>query len=164
MKLAIAATLATSTLAFTTTTAPAATSSSLNAAIDEAFGTTVETGFKCPPIGAKILEGGNPESIKWFQNAEIKHGRVAMVATIGYMVQKMGVHFPLYLGPSGSNCFHPESDGSWYLSTTEGITFSDIAHAASPLEAVQMIPAAGLLQVGTVFFCIHRCCGFVLIK
>lgn len=146
MKLAIATTLLTTAAAFAPTS-KTSTATALNAAIDEAFGTTVETGFKCPPLGAKILEGGNPESIKWFQNAEIKHGRVAMIATIGYMVQKMGVHFPLYLGPSGSNCFHPESDVAWYLSTSAGVTFSDVAHAATPLDAVQMVPAAGWLQV-----------------
>lgn len=70
-----------------------------------------------------------------------------MIATIGYMVQKMGVHFPLYLGPSGSNVFSPESDVAWYLSSSEGVTFSDIAHAATPLDAIQMVPAAGWLQV-----------------
>ena len=86
--------------------------------------------------------------MKWFQNAEIKHGRVAMVATIGYMVQKFGVHFPLYLGPTGSNVFSPASDEAWYLSTSSGVTFSDVASAASPMEAAQMVPAAGWLQVG----------------
>jgi light-harvesting complex I chlorophyll a/b binding protein 1/light-harvesting complex I chlorophyll a/b binding protein 4 len=118
----------------------------LNAAIDEAFGITVETGNKCPPLGRKLLEDVGPDGIKWWQNSEIKHGRIAMVATIGFMVQKFGVHFPLYLGPSGSNAFHPESADSWLLSSTTGVTFSDIAHAA-PLDAIGMVPAAGWLQI-----------------
>mmetsp|Transcript_14232 Transcript_14232/g.41763 ORF Transcript_14232/g.41763 Transcript_14232/m.41763 type:complete len:232 (-) Transcript_14232:370-1065(-) len=116
------------------------------AAVDEAFGVSVETGNKCPPLGAWILEDASPDAMKWFQNAEIKHGRIAMVATIGFMVQKFGVHFPLYLGPTGSNCFHPESDTAWLLSSTTGVTFSDIAHAA-PLDAIKMVPAAGWAQV-----------------
>jgi hypothetical protein len=116
------------------------------AAIDEAFGVSVETGNKCPPLGAKILEDTQPDALKWFQNAEIKHGRIAMVATIGFMVQKWGVHMPLYLGPSGSNVFHPESATSWYLSSSSGVTFSDVA-AAAPLDAIQMVPAAGWLQI-----------------
>ena len=116
------------------------------ASIDEAFGVSIETGNKCPPLGARILEDTQPDALKWFQNAEIKHGRIAMVATIGFMVQKFGVHFPLYLGPTGSNVFHPASDSAWYLSTSSGVTFSDIA-AASPLEAIKMVPAAGLLQI-----------------
>ena len=116
------------------------------AAIDEAFGVSIETGNKCPPIGAKILEDTGPDALKWFQNAEIKHGRIAMVATIGFLVQKTGVHFPLYLGPTGSNVFHPESTGTWMLSTSAGVSFSDIA-AAAPLDAIKMVPAAGWLQI-----------------
>jgi len=116
------------------------------ASIDEAFGVSIETGNKCPPLGAKILEDTQPSALKWFQNAEIKHGRIAMVATIGFMVQKFGVHFPLYLGPTGSNVFSPASDQAWYLSTSSGVSFSDIASAA-PLDAIQMVPAAGWLQI-----------------
>merc|ERR1719384_1522537 len=114
--------------------------------MDSAFGVSVETGGKCTPIGRAMLQDAKPEALKWFQNAEIKHGRIAMVATIGFLVQKLGVHFPLYLGPSGSNCFHPESDVAWYLSKSAGVTFSDIA-AAAPLDAIKMVPAAGWLQI-----------------
>jgi len=121
--------------------------SSLQASsLDSAFGVGIETGNKCPPLGALILEDANPSGLKWFQNAEIKHGRIAMIATIGFMVQKFGVHFPLYLGPSGSNVFHPASDQAWLLSSTTGVTFSDIATAA-PLDAIKMVPAAGWAQV-----------------
>jgi len=148
MKLAIATTLFTTAAAFAPTAqVTSASSTSLTAAIDDAFGTTVETGFKCPPLGRKILEDSPESAVKWFQNAEIKHGRVAIVATIGYMVQKFGVHFPLYLGPTGSNVFSPASDEAWYLSTSSGVTFSDVASAASPMEAAQMVPAAGWLQI-----------------
>ena len=70
-----------------------------------------------------------------------------MVATIGYMIQKWGIHFPLYLGPAGSNAFNPTSSEDWFLSKTEGITFTDIANAATPLEALQMIPLFGLYQI-----------------
>ena len=114
--------------------------------IDSAFGVSIETGNKCPPLGAKILEDAQPSALKWFQNAEIKHGRIAMVATIGFMVQKSGVHFPLYLGPTGSNVFHPASDTAWFLSSTSGVTFSDLA-AAAPLDAIQMVPVAGWVQI-----------------
>lgn len=114
--------------------------------LDSAFGVSVETGNKCPPLGAAILRDAQPAALKWFQNAEIKHGRVAMIATIGFINQKLGVHFPLYLGPTGSNCFHPESSTEWYLSKSADVTFSAIAKA-SPVEAVQMVPLAGWLQI-----------------
>jgi len=105
--------------------------------MDKAFGVTVETGNKCPPLGRWLLEDAKPEALAWFQNAEIKHGRIAMLATVGFMTQKFGVHFPLYLGPTGSNAFHPESDTAWLLSSSTGVTFSDIAKAA-PLEAIKV--------------------------
>ena len=114
--------------------------------IDEAFGVSVETGRKVPPLGAKILKDVGPGGIKWFQNAEIKHGRIAMLATIGFMFQKYGVHFPLYLGPSGSNVFSPSSSSTWMLSSSEGVSFSDVA-AAAPLDAIHMVPNAGWFQI-----------------
>ena len=40
--------------------------------LDNAIGLTVETGRKCPPLGAKILEGTGPEALAWFENAELK--------------------------------------------------------------------------------------------
>jgi light-harvesting complex I chlorophyll a/b binding protein 1/light-harvesting complex I chlorophyll a/b binding protein 4 len=148
MKVAAALTLA---LGTASAFAPAASSSKRSvatqmASIDEAFGVGIETGNKCPPLGAKILEDTQPAALKWFQNAEIKHGRIAMIATIGFMMQKYGVHFPLYLGPSGSNVFSPESSDAWLLSSTTGVTFSDVAHAA-PLDAIGLVPAAGWLQI-----------------
>lgn len=139
--------LAASASAFTTV-APAQTGTALAASkLDGTFGTGPETGNKCPPYGAMILEDVGPRGLKWFQTSEIKHGRVAMVATIGYMIQKWGIHFPLYLGPTGSNAFSPESDQAWFLSETAGITFSDVAHAATPLDAIQMVPLFGFYQI-----------------
>lgn len=58
----------------------------------------------------------------------------------------MGMHFPLYFGPSGSNAFHPESADSWYLSSSSGVTFSDVAKA-EPFDALTMVPAAGWIQI-----------------
>lgn len=121
----------------------------LAAKLDSAFGVGIEFGNKAPPLAAWMLEDASPAATTWFQNSEIKHGRIAMIATIGFLTQKLGVHFPLYFGPTGSNAFHPESVDSWYLSSSAGVTFSDIAHAA-PLDAIAMVPFAGWVQIFAV--------------
>ncbi|CAB9497149.1 Fucoxanthin chlorophyll a c [Seminavis robusta] len=139
--------LAASAAAFQTVQPAKSSTALLNSKFDGTFGTGPETGNKVPPYGAWIFDNIGERGIKWFQTAEIKNGRVAMVATIGYMIQKWGIHFPLYLGPSGSNGFSPESSDSWYLSASEGITFSDVAHAATPLDAIGMIPLFGFYQI-----------------
>mmetsp|Transcript_15893 Transcript_15893/g.45560 ORF Transcript_15893/g.45560 Transcript_15893/m.45560 type:complete len:229 (-) Transcript_15893:124-810(-) len=149
MKSTIALCLLASASAFAPASVQKTSSTAVNALIDEAFGVSVETGNKCPPLGREILKDAGPGGVKWFQNAEIKHGRIAMVATIGFLTQKLGVHFPLYLGPSGSNCFNPESTDAWLLSSSTGTTFSDIAHAA-PLDAINMVPYAGWFQIFVV--------------
>lgn len=66
--------------------------------------------------------------IRWFQAAEIKHGRVAMMATVGWMASLSGFHFGGMLSPS------------------EGIAFADIA-AKDPFAALGMVPASGWNQI-----------------
>jgi hypothetical protein len=104
--------------------------------MDGVFGTTPESGNKA--IGGALLRDAGPGALKWMQNAEVKNGRVAMVATVGYTVQKYGIHFPLYLGPNPGD--------QWYLSSSAGITFEDVSKAA-PLDAIQMVPIQGWLQI-----------------
>jgi hypothetical protein len=37
---------------------------------------------------------GSDETFAWFQAAELKHSRAAMLATTGFLVQAAGIHFP----------------------------------------------------------------------
>jgi len=65
-------------------TTRATSSTAINAVDwDTTFGVTQETGNKCPTFG-KLIEV-DENGAKWWQNAEIKNGRVAMLATLGYV-------------------------------------------------------------------------------
>ena len=44
------------------------------------------------PLGLATL--GSESTLSWFRAAELKNGRAAMLATVGYLVQGAGIHFP----------------------------------------------------------------------
>lgn len=82
---------------------------------------------------ALTTEWGSAETGKYIQAAEIKHGRSAMVATVGFALQKIGVTF---------DKISPHE----YLSVTKGIKFADLA-AMGPIEAIRTVPAEGWMQI-----------------
>jgi hypothetical protein len=57
-------------------------STALNYDINAQFGVTPETGNKCPPLGAMLLQDTDERALKWFQNAEIKNGRVSRIGVV----------------------------------------------------------------------------------
>ena len=60
-------------------------------AVEDMPGSTMP--FKAfDPLGLATL--GSESTLAWFRAAELKHSRVAMLATTGYLVQAAGVHFP----------------------------------------------------------------------
>jgi len=71
-------------------------------------------------------------AIGFLRHAEIKHGRVAMAAFVGFVVQS-NVHFP------------------WAL-TLEGITHADIAAAGGPAAQWDALPTAAKLQIFGLIF------------
>jgi len=78
-----------------------------------------------------------PETIGWFRHAEIKHGRVAMAAFVGYCVQANGICFPWNLqGPAlGLNSNLPV------------ISFADISAAGGPADQWDALPTAAKIQI-----------------
>jgi len=79
-----------------------------------------------------------PETIGWFRHAEIKHGRVAMAAFVGYCIQANGICFPWNLQGLGS---------------TPAISFADISAAGGPADQWDALPSSAKLQIlGTIGF------------
>jgi Chlorophyll A-B binding protein len=72
-------------------------------------------------------------SITFVVYSELKHGRSAMIATLGFAFQKLGITF---------DQFTPHE----YLSVTQNVKFADLA-AMGPIAALQAIPVEGYAQV-----------------
>mmetsp|Transcript_18937 Transcript_18937/g.26703 ORF Transcript_18937/g.26703 Transcript_18937/m.26703 type:complete len:210 (+) Transcript_18937:47-676(+) len=79
------------------------------------------------PLG--LTSSLDERGMRWFQAAEVKHGRVAMMATVGWLASISGFHF------------------GGMLSSSEGISFADVAAAKTPFEALGMVPESGLNQI-----------------
>jgi hypothetical protein len=78
------------------------------------------------------------ENIAWFRHAEIKHGRVAMAAFVGYTVQSLGVYFPWNLqAPLGLAV----------PSDTKVISFADISAAGGPADQWDALPSSAKVQI-----------------
>lgn len=72
------------------------------------------------PLGLATL--GSDSTLAWFRAAELKHSRVAMLATTGYLVQAAGFHFPGML--------------------SSDVSFETLS-AMKPLDAWDAVPDAG---------------------
>jgi hypothetical protein len=78
-------------------------------------------------------EIGSEDTGEFIKAAELKHGRSAMIATVGFAFHKLGLTF---------NNISPHE----YLSVTKNIKFADLA-AMTPADAIKAVPAEGLCQM-----------------
>jgi len=102
-----------------------------------------ELAVKCNPtvgywdplgVGTIAVNKGTEEAtIGWFRHAEIKHGRVAMAAFVGFCVQSNGIHFP------GNIAGAPFPGAS--------ISYADIAAAGGPGDQWDALPTAAKIQI-----------------
>ena len=120
MKTAIFASLLASAAAFAPATQKA--SSTALKAFEEDIGAMLPLGF-FDPLG--LVADGDQENFDRLRLVELKHGRISMLAVVGYLVQEAGVRLP----------------GSIDLS---GHKFADIPNGYAAIEA---IPYAGKLQL-----------------
>merc|ERR1719313_210974 len=90
-------------------------------------GTGPETANKIfDPLNLASL--GGEETLAFFRHAEIKHGRVAMAATVGLLVHINHIHFPGMLSP------------------TYGVSFESLSQMG-PFEAWNNVPLLGQIQI-----------------
>lgn len=74
---------------------------------------------------------GSDETLLWFRAAELKHGRCAMIATTGYLVQAAGIHFPGML--------------------SHDVSFESLS-SMKPLDQWAAVPDAGKAQILATIF------------
>jgi len=99
-------------------------------AFESELGVQAPVGF-WDPVG--FTNDGDEASFKRRRSVEIKHGRICMLATMGYITPEITGKFPGYLSPSA------------------GLKFEDIPNG---LAAISKVPGAGWLQIVAYFgFC-----------
>jgi len=79
------------------------------------------------------MEYGSESTGTFLRAAELKHGRSAMLATVGFFFHKMGITL---------DQISPHE----YLSISQGVKFADLA-AMTPLDAMKSLPVESLTQM-----------------
>jgi hypothetical protein len=125
MKFTILASLLASAAAFAPAKNAARTSVATNMAFEDELGAQAPLGF-FDPIG--LVADGDQEKFDRLRYVEIKHGRISMLAIVGYLVTDAGVRLPGDINLSGTS-------------------FADIP---SGFDAISAIPSAGLAQLVTL--------------
>jgi hypothetical protein len=99
-------------------------------AFENELGVQAPLGFWDP---AGYTSDGNVADFKRRRQTELKHGRIAMLATMGYITPEVAGKFPGYLSPS------------------KDLKFVDIPNG---LAAISKVPSAGWFQmIGYAAFC-----------
>merc|ERR1719162_1039419 len=98
-------------------------------AFESELGVQAPVGFWDP---AGLSKDGDAAAFKRRRSTEIKHGRVSMLATMGYITPEVAGKFPGYLSPS------------------KGLAFEDIPNG---LAAISKVPFLGWIQI--VIYCLY---------
>merc|ERR1719433_2678063 len=92
-------------------------------AFETELGVQAPVGF-FDPLG--LAADGDADTFKRRRETEIKHGRISMLAAMGYITPEVAGKFPGMLSP------------------TQGIKFADVPNG---LKALSVVPAAGWIQI-----------------
>jgi len=79
-------------------------------------------------MSADYTPWGQEATIGFFRHAEIKHGRVAMAAFVGFIAASNGIHFP-------------------WSTSLDGTTYETIASAGGPAAQWDALPTNAKLQI-----------------
>merc|ERR1719384_85088 len=120
MKLAVSALLIGSAAAFAPAAQQTSTSALMASPYENELGVINPTGFWDP---FDLSGGASPETFAQYRAAELKHGRVAQLAVVGYVVQEC-YRFPGEISP--------------------GLAFADVPNG---IAAVNAIPSLGWAQI-----------------
>ena len=124
MKSAVLATLVATAAAFAPAKQASTTTTSL-AAFEDAVGSQPPLGF-FDPLG--LVAGGDQEQFDRLRFVEIKHGRICMLAFLGQIVTRNGIHLPGAIDKSGDS-------------------FASFPNGWAAIEGPDAIPGAGLAQI-----------------
>merc|ERR1712141_710508 len=92
-------------------------------AFESELGVQAPVGF-FDPLG--LASDGDVDTFKRRRETELKHGRISMLAAMGYITPEVAGKFPGMLSP------------------TQGISFQDVPNG---LKALSVVPAAGWIQI-----------------
>ena len=120
MKLAIAALLAGTAAAFAPSASKVRTSNAVRMSYEDEIGVILPTGYFDP---LRLAGGISQEQFDQYRASELKHGRVAQLAVVGYVVPEF-FRWPGEIAP--------------------GLKFADIPNGVAALDA---IPALGWAQM-----------------
>ena len=102
--------------------------SSVSMAVSDLPGISTEVGnVVWDPLG--LSDNMDEANLRLIRAAELKHGRVAMLAVVGWVWTATGTHF------------------EGLISTSKGISFADLAAAGNPVLAAAKVPGAGIWQM-----------------
>merc|ERR1719232_254244 len=137
MKLLLAATLAASATAFAPSGLNGARSSSFRMAFESELGVQEPLGFFDP---LNLLEDADQERFDRLRYVEVKHGRVCMLAFLGQIVTRAGIHLPGSINLAGDS----------FDSFPNGIAAFFGPNAIPQAGFAQLVLLVGFLELGVM--------------
>jgi len=144
MKLAVFASLLAGAAAFTPAQKSARISVATNMAFENELGAQAPLGF-FDPLG--LVADGDQEKFDRLRYVEIKHGRISMLAVLGYLVQEAGIRLPGNIDSSGLK-FDDVPNGFAAFNTISGAGIAQIVAFIGFLEIAVMKDITGGEFVG----------------